>query len=128
MNYIAGILSLLFLVLSILVIRRSVALAKSLSSEKSSDEFSAVTGENKWNAIGFVIFFVLGCVGGVVSFIDSMVASKQRQDPIQPHVIERYRRLRLYHRFGAIRDRQTGFSHHLQVVRTIADGDASLAR
>jgi cytochrome c oxidase subunit II len=73
MNLIAGILSLIFLVLSILVIRRSGAFAKSLAVNGSeSTEFSAVTGENKWNAVGFVIFFVLGCIGGVWSFIDSM--------------------------------------------------------
>ncbi len=72
MGYLAGILSFIFLVLSILVIRRSGALAKSLSNDESSNEYSAITGDNKWNAIGFVLFFVFGCIGGVVSFIDSM--------------------------------------------------------
>jgi cytochrome c oxidase subunit II len=82
MNYIAGILSLIFLVLSILVIRRSGSLAKSLVNDPENTDYSAVTGENKWNAIGFVIFFVLGCIGGVLSFIDSMPQMFQKPNSI----------------------------------------------
>lgn len=82
MNYLAGILLIVFLVLSIFVIKRSGALAKSLSTAKVSDEYSAVTDENKWNAIGFVIFFVLGCIGGVLSFMDSMPQMFQKPNSI----------------------------------------------
>ena len=82
MNYLAGILSLIFLVLSIFVIKRSGALAKSLSTSSENEEFSAVTGENKWNAIGFVIFFVLGCIAGVWSFVDSMPQMFQKPNSI----------------------------------------------
>ena len=82
MNILAGVLSIIFLVLSILVIRRSGNLAKSLSGQTGSEEVSAITGENKWNAIGFVIFFVLGCIGGVWSFIDSMPQMFQKPNSI----------------------------------------------
>jgi cytochrome c oxidase subunit II len=72
MNLITGILSIIFLILSILVIRKSGTFAKSLAANPDSENVSALTGENKWNALGFIIFFVLGAIGGVWSFIDSM--------------------------------------------------------
>lgn len=71
MGYLAGILSFIFLVLSILIIRRSLAMSKSLNTEESAG-YSPLNSYNKWNALGFVIFFVAGCIGGVWSFIDSM--------------------------------------------------------
>ena len=82
MNILAGVLSIIFLVLSILVIRRSGSLAKSLSGQSGAEEVSAITGENKWNALGFVIFFVLGCIGGVWSFIDSMPQMFQKPNSV----------------------------------------------
>ena len=71
MGYLAGILSIIFLVLAILIIRRSLAMSKSLNNEESKG-YSPLNSYNKWNALGFVIFFVAGCIGGVWSFIDSM--------------------------------------------------------
>ncbi len=72
MNYIAIILSLLFLGLAIMVIRKSGTLAKSLDNKPESEEFSAVTSENSWNGFGLLLFFVFGCVGGIWSFVNSM--------------------------------------------------------
>lgn len=82
MNILAGILALVFLVLSILVIRRSGKLAKSLSASEVESDYSAVTSGNKANAIGFVLFFIIGCVLGVWSFINSMPQMFQKPNSI----------------------------------------------
>ena len=82
MNILAGILSLIFLILSILVIRRSGMLAKSLSNSATDEGYASVTSGNKGNAIGFVLFFIIGCVLGVWSFIDSMPQMFQKPNSI----------------------------------------------
>jgi cytochrome c oxidase subunit II len=71
MNLIAGILSLIFLVLAILVIRKSGTLVNTLTN-KTEKEFSAVDSSNNWNGIGFLVFYIVGTILGVWSFIDSM--------------------------------------------------------
>ena len=44
---------------------------------------------------------------------------------VQAAPVERAARLRAHHGLGAEGDREPGLGHHLQVVRAVADGDAS---
>lgn len=76
MNIIAIILFLVFLVLAFVVISKSGKLSKALKGEENTSDVNSeiqdVHSANNWNGIGFVVFFVLGCIGGVLSFMDSM--------------------------------------------------------
>lgn len=68
MNYLVGLLSVVFFVLAIVVISKSLSLNKKLSG---ADESSPVDSSNNLNAIGFLLFWVLGTLAGTWSFLAS---------------------------------------------------------
>jgi cytochrome c oxidase subunit II len=73
MNYLIAILSLAFVVLAGLIINKSSAVSKSINDGgKVEKEYSAVNSANKWNGLGFMIFWVLGLIGFALSFQDSI--------------------------------------------------------
>ena len=69
MNFIIGLLSIVFFALSIAVISKSMKLNKKLSGE-DEDEF-ALDSANNVNAIGMMLFWLFGTIGGVWSFLHS---------------------------------------------------------
>jgi cytochrome c oxidase subunit II len=73
MNILIGFLSLAFIVASIMLIRKTSAISKAVSGTSSeNDEYSAITSYNDIQGIGLFVVFILGVIGGVWSFIDSM--------------------------------------------------------
>ena len=67
MFYLIGLLSVIFFALAINVIAKSIKLNKSLAAEEQTD--SAVDGSNNANAYGMIIFWALGTIAGVWSFM-----------------------------------------------------------
>ncbi|AWL08215.1 cytochrome c oxidase subunit II [Aquirufa nivalisilvae] len=69
MNYLVGLLSVVFFILAITVISKSLKLNKNLSGENESD--SALDSHNNTNAFGFLLFWLFGTIAGVWSFLHS---------------------------------------------------------
>ncbi|CAM3776196.1 cytochrome c oxidase subunit II [Aquirufa aurantiipilula] len=69
MNYLVGLLSVVFFILAITVISKSLKLNKNLSGENESD--SALDSHNNTNAVGFLLFWLFGTIAGVWSFLHS---------------------------------------------------------
>jgi cytochrome c oxidase subunit 2 len=70
MNYLIGLLSIVFFILAIVVISKSLKLNKKLSNNES-DEDSTVDSANNSNAIGMLLFWLFGTIAGVWSFLHS---------------------------------------------------------
>ena len=70
MNYLIGLLSVVFFILAISVIVKSMKINKNLA--KGEDESSAVDSSNNVNAYGMLIFWFLGTIAGVWSFLNSL--------------------------------------------------------
>lgn len=68
MNYLIGILSIVFFILAILVISKSMKLNKKLSADESTDD--ALDSSNNANAYGMLIFWLIGTALGVWSFFE----------------------------------------------------------
>jgi cytochrome c oxidase subunit II len=68
MNYIIGLLSAVFLVLAIMIVNKSMALSKGLQRNEEESGYSPVDGANKNNALGMLLFLVLGSIGAAWSF------------------------------------------------------------
>ncbi len=69
MNYLIGLLSIVFFVLAISVISKSMKLNKKLSGEESATD-DALDSSNNANAYGMLIFWLVGTVLGVWSFFE----------------------------------------------------------
>jgi cytochrome c oxidase subunit 2 len=69
MNYLIGILSIVFLALAFAVISKSAGLSNKLKG--GENENSPLDSTNNTNAIGFIIFWLLGTVLGSWSFLQS---------------------------------------------------------
>jgi cytochrome c oxidase subunit 2 len=69
MNYLIGLLSIVFFILAIAVIAKSMKINKNLS--ESEDSNSALDSSNNTNAYGMLVFWLLGTVAGVWSFLRS---------------------------------------------------------
>lgn len=69
MNYLVGLLSVVFFILAITVISKSLKLNKNLSGENESD--STLDSHNNTNAVGFLLFWLFGTIAGVWSFLHS---------------------------------------------------------
>jgi cytochrome c oxidase subunit II len=67
MNFLIGLLSIVFFALSIAVIGKSMKLNKKLSGE-DADEY-ALDSANNVNAIGMLLFWLFGTIAGVWSFL-----------------------------------------------------------
>lgn len=67
MFYLIGLLSVIFFALAINVISKSIKLNKSLERAENTD--SAVDSSNDANAYGMIIFWALGTIAGVWSFL-----------------------------------------------------------
>jgi len=67
MNYLIGILSVIFLGLAFAVISKSAGLSSKLKG--GDDENSPLDSANNSNAIGFVIFWLVGTILGAWSFL-----------------------------------------------------------
>ncbi|MDZ7900794.1 MAG: cytochrome c oxidase subunit II [Arcicella sp.] len=68
MTYLIGLLSVVFLGLAIMIVSKSMTLSKGIQvSEKEVD--SPVDVANNYNAIGFLVFLVLGSIGATWSFL-----------------------------------------------------------
>lgn len=70
MNYIVGILSVVFLVLAVAVISKSLKLNSSLKKGESPEE-GAVDSSNNINAILFIAFWLFGTIAGSWSFLNA---------------------------------------------------------
>ncbi|MHA8051607.1 cytochrome c oxidase subunit II [Aquirufa sp. ROCK-SH2] len=68
MNYLIGLLSLVFFTLAIVVISKSLKLNKNLSGDEAE---TALDSSNNSNAIGMLLFWLLGTIAGVWSFLHS---------------------------------------------------------
>ncbi len=73
MNYIVGILSIVFLILAIAVISKSFKLNSSLKSKEkaSEEEDGPLDGSNNINAVLFIVFWLAGSIAGAWSFLHS---------------------------------------------------------
>ncbi|MFC0185111.1 cytochrome c oxidase subunit 2 [Pseudarcicella hirudinis] len=69
MTYLIGLLSVVFLVLAIMIVNKSMALSKGI--QKDSESEVPVDGANNLNAVGMVLFLVLGSIGAAWSFLHS---------------------------------------------------------
>jgi cytochrome c oxidase subunit 2 len=67
MFYLIGLLSIIFFALAINIITKSIKLNKSLAAEKNTE--TVVDSYNNTNAYGVLLFWVLGTVAGVWSFM-----------------------------------------------------------
>ncbi len=67
MFYLIGLLSVIFFALAITVISKSIKLNKSLVADENTD--SALDANNNANAYGMIIFWALGTIAGVGSFL-----------------------------------------------------------
>lgn len=67
MTYLIGLLSVIFLILAIIIVNKSMALSKGIQGTET-DADVPVDGANNLNAIGFIIFLVLGSIGAAWSF------------------------------------------------------------
>jgi cytochrome c oxidase subunit II len=72
MNIVIGILSLAFIVASILLIRKTSAISKAVNGKTEDTEYSALSSYNDIQGFGLFAVFIIGVIGGVWSFIDSM--------------------------------------------------------
>lgn len=69
MTYIIGLLSVVFLALAIMIVNKSIALSKGIQGKEDSD--SPVDGANNSNAVGFLVFMVVGSIAAAWSFFHS---------------------------------------------------------
>jgi cytochrome c oxidase subunit 2 len=67
MFYLIGLLSVIFFALAINVISKSIKLNKSLAANENTGE--ALDSSNNANAYGMIIFWALGTIAGVWSFM-----------------------------------------------------------
>ena len=67
MFYLIGLLSIIFFALAISVISKSIKLNKSLVADENTDD--ALDSNNNANAYGMIIFWALGTIAGVWSFM-----------------------------------------------------------
>ena len=67
MFYLIGLLSVIFFALAISVISKSIKLNKSLVADENTDD--ALDSNNNANAYGMIIFWALGTIAGVWSFM-----------------------------------------------------------
>ena len=70
MVYLIGLLSVVFLGLAIMIVNKSMALSKGIKGVEQ-DPDSPADSANNLNAIGFLIFLVLGSIGATWSFLHS---------------------------------------------------------
>ena len=70
MTYLIGLLSVVFLALAIMIVNKSMALSKGIKGVEQ-DPDSSVDSANNINAIGFLLFLVLGSIGATWSFLHS---------------------------------------------------------
>lgn len=70
MNYLIGLLSVVFFILAISVIAKSMKLNKNLA--QGDDESTPLDSSNNTNAYGMLIFWLLGTIAGVWSFLHSL--------------------------------------------------------
>lgn len=70
MTYLIGLLSVVFLALAIMIVSKSMKLSKGVKVSEDDDD-SPADGANNLNAIGFLIFLVLGSIGATWSFLHS---------------------------------------------------------
>jgi cytochrome c oxidase subunit 2 len=69
MNYIIGLLVVVFLGLTIAVIARLQGVLKGVKTEEQSEEPEG----NKWNAVVSLVFLILGLIGSIWSYIHAKV-------------------------------------------------------
>ncbi len=69
MTYLIGLLSVVFLVLAFMIVSKSMALSKGIKGEEDSS--IPLDGANNSNAVGFLIFLVLGSIAAAWSFLAS---------------------------------------------------------
>ncbi len=70
MIYIISLLSIVFLIISIVIIKKSIGLTKKTHQELEGNEAN-VDSANNLNAFGFIVFLVLGSIGAAWSFFVS---------------------------------------------------------
>lgn len=73
MTILVAILALVFIVLTAMVLNRTMKLLKGVKGgeEQKSSEASEVDGANKWNAFGLFAFWIISVIGVVWSFLDA---------------------------------------------------------
>ncbi|MEA5457911.1 cytochrome c oxidase subunit II [Arcicella sp. LKC2W] len=70
MTYLIGLLSVVFLILAIMIVSKSMSLSKGIQGTEQ-DQDTPLDGANNANAIGFIVFLVLGSIGAAWSFLYS---------------------------------------------------------
>ncbi len=70
MTYLIGLLSVVFFVLAIMIVSKSMSLSKGIQGTEQ-DQDTPLDGANNANAIGFIVFLVLGSIGAAWSFLHS---------------------------------------------------------